>query len=345
MVAVGSIALLWTLQFVSFSLDRLLHEPDKESWLTLQARSVVTLAGAVISFAIFRILQRCNGVPFLRRAVIALALALAGATIHGVINWLIFSAFFGDDPASTFTVGSFASLIYLFSWVYLAMTVILLSLTYGDETLRRERRISELTWETERAQLEALRYQLNPHFLFNALNSAASLISARRNRDAEAMLENLADFLRTTVKLDAGKDIPLREELGLQSAYLNIEQCRFPHRLSVETEVPDDLLDVLVPNLITQPLVENSIKHAVARSAKPVAITISARETGGKLELRVRDSGAKAGPLGPNGASAGLQNVEKRLKLRFGSEASFQAGALMDGGFETVMLMPIRRSE
>lgn len=342
-LALGLIALIWIVQFLSFSLERILNAPEAESWARLGARALVTVIGILISLGILKVLQRCAGMSFLKRALIALALALGGAAIHSLANWQVFSAIMGPGPDSSFSAEAFASLVYLFSWVYLAVTVVLLSLTYGEELLRRERRISELRSEADRAQLSAFRYQLNPHFLFNALNSAASLVSAQRNSEAEAMLENLADFLRATLKLDGGSEITLREELELQSGYLEVERSRFPHRLRIEKDVPKQLLDVRIPNLITQPLIENSIKHAVAQSTEPVCLTISARGSAGKIEICVKDSGGNAEGAVNSGTGVGLRNVAKRLELHFGAEARFTAGPTADGGFESVISMPMRR--
>lgn len=341
------IILFWVLQFIAFSLDRLARAPQDESWSTIQARAIVTVIGVLTSLVMLNVLRSSARLSFLKRALVAITLAIAAAALHAVINLLVFWTILGPPPGETFTFEAIApslpSLIFFFSWVYLAIAIFLLSITYGENLLRQERRIAELVGEADRARLSALRYQLNPHFLFNSLNSAASLVAARRNRDAEAMLENLADFLRSTLKLDAGKEITLRDELALQSLYLEMEQIRFPHRLRVVKEVPDELLDLLVPNLITQPLIENSMKHAVAQSTRGVCLSIIAREVGGKLRITVKDSGGNAGTITGNGLGLGLQNVAKRLKIHFGDEAEFQAGPTAGGGFENEMAIPARR--
>jgi sensor histidine kinase YesM len=345
--AMAVIALFWIAQFIFFSLDRLLRSPTVEAWPNFAARLLVSAIGALLSVAILRVLQRQAGTSFVRRAIAALALALGGAVLHSVINILVFSAFAwpaeGEKLTLSLAAALLPSLVYLFSWVYLAITVILLSLTYGEELIRRERRIADLSFAAERAQLSALRYQLNPHFLFNALNSAASLVSARRNADAEAMLENLADFLRASLKLDSEKEIQLKEELALQSLYLNVEQTRFPHRLRFETDVPRELLDAVVPNLITQPLLENSIKHGVAGSTGRVTIAIKAREQDRKLLIEVTDTGETAKEKPAAGTGVGLRNVADRLRLHFGDEADFDAGPAAGGGFRTRIEMPLRR--
>jgi two-component system, LytTR family, sensor kinase len=345
--AIAAIVLFWTGQFLFFSLDRLLRSPGMEEWPNFAARLIVTAIGGLLSLAVLRILQRQAGTSFVRRTIVALALAIGAAAVHSVINILVFNALTGPPEGDRLTLQLTAailpSLVYLFSWVYLAITVILLSLTYGEELISRERRIAELSSAADRARLSALRYQLNPHFLFNALNSAASLVSGGRNADAEAMLENLADFLRASLRLDAGKEIRLSEELALQSLYLNVEQVRFPHRLRVKTHVPDDLLDAIVPNLITQPLLENSIKHTVAQSTGPVDVAIAARQADEKLIIEVSDHGDADVRSTSSGTGVGLQNVANRLRLHFGDEAALDAGPVAGGGFNARITMPLRR--
>lgn len=345
-LAIWVIIGFWSLQFLYFSLDRLLRVGESEGLAMIAARALVSLFGGLISFGILKILKQCMGASFLQRAIIALALACAGSAIHSVINWAIFFVAAGPAEEGPFSLATeaaaFPSLFYLFSWVYLAITVLLLSLTYGEELVRRERRIAQLTGDADRARLSALRYQLNPHFLFNSLNSAASLVSAQRNREAELMLENLADFLRATLTHDAEGEITLRDEIKLQSLYLDVERVRFPNRLRVEKNVPAELLDALVPNLITQPLVENSVKHALAQSDGRVTLKIAASNDYGRLRIEVGDSGG-TGERPASGAGVGLRNVANRLKLHFGDEASFDCGPTAGGGFRSTLVIPLRR--
>ena len=347
-IAIAVIAGFWSLQFLYFTIDNYSRAPHFEGWPSVTARAIVSAFGAFISFGILKVLQRCIGMAFVKRTILALVLAYGGATIHSLVNWAVFLAIIGPyqggNPIDTLVDGGFPLLVYLFSWAYLAITVLLLSLTYGEELLLRERRIAELSRDADRARLSALRYQLSPHFLFNSLNSAASLVSGKRNADAELMLENLADFLRATLKLDADAEISLKDELALQALYLDVEKVRFPNRLEVVKDVPEDLLDVFVPSLITQPLIENSIKHSVAQSTERVRLAIAARERDGKLELRVTDDGGNAVEGAAGGEGVGLENVGRRLSLHFGDEAWFEAGARDGGGFDAVLKMPIRRS-
>ena len=154
------------------------------------------------------------------------------------------------------------------------------------------------------AQVRALRYQVNPHFLFNTLNSLSSLVMTGRTDRAETMLLALSTFFRTSLSLDPGADVTLAEEIDLQRLYLDIEKARFPDRLHVEIDVPEELEQARLPALLLQPIVENAIKYGVSKSRKAVVIRIEARhlddgrmvleisnrlKNGGKDELRGRD--------------------------------------------------------
>jgi len=181
--------------------------------------------------------------------------------------------------------------------------------------------------EVKDAQLQLLRYQLNPHFLFNTLNSVASLVSAERTEDAKTMLSRLGDFLRYS--LDAGEDmlIPLDKEFWALSQYLMIEQVRFSDRMTLKLDVPANLESLLVPNMLLQPLAENAIKYAIAPSESGGTIRVSAQLKDSRLVLSVEDSGSE--PLGVSsdtlelfepGAGIGLRNTRERLKNLFSND-------------------------
>ena len=129
----------------------------------------------------------------------------------------------------------------------------------------------------QEARMAALRYQINPHFLFNTLNSISSLVLERRNAEAETMLLNLSTFLRATLAADPGGTIALREEIRLQQLYLAIEEVRFPDRMHVTVDIPCDLSALAVPALILQPLVENALRYAVEPSESMTTVSITAK--------------------------------------------------------------------
>jgi hypothetical protein len=142
-----------------------------------------------------------------------------------------------------------------------------------------------------RAELRSLRYQVNPHFLFNTLNSLSALVLTGKTQAAERMIQTISTFYRRSLADDPTADVPLREEFALQKLYLDIEAVRFPHRLRAVYKLPPELEDAKVPGMILQPLVENSVKHAVAPTSEQVTITLAAREEYGRLVLTVSDDG------------------------------------------------------
>ncbi len=205
-----------------------------------------------------------------------------------------------------------------------------------------ERRAAGAERDAQEAQLRALRYQVNPHFLFNTLNSLSSLVMARREDEAEAMIVNLSAFFRSSLALDPSEDITLSQEIEFQQLYLDIEKLRFPRRLDVRIEVPADLRGARVPPLLLQPLVENAIKHGVARTAEPVRLTVAAREQDAQLILVVQNDRGPAEPAkGKHGTGVGLVNVCERLAARFGAEATCEHGPLPGGGWRVTLSMPL----
>jgi two-component system LytT family sensor kinase len=218
-----------------------------------------------------------------------------------------------------------------------------LAISSARQLRAAERREATARREAQAAQLRALRYQVNPHFLFNTLNSLSSLVMSRRPDEAETMIVNLSTFFRTSLSIDPAEDITLAQEIEFQQLYLDIEQVRFPNRLKVRIAVPRDLQGAKVPPLILQPLVENAIKHGVARSAEPVTLTIAAREEDAKLILFVEND---RGPAGAHDhedghTGVGLVNVRDRLAARFGPEAECEHGALPNGGYRVTLTMPL----
>ena len=344
-MAIAVILIFWTAQFTTVTVSRLVRMPE-ESLANIYPRAVVTSCAILLSFAILAILRAVRGRTLLRRALIAAGLAAAGCCIHTAINMAVFMFFAKSQweiPLVEYLI-SFGVSLFDFIWFYSALSVMLLALTYGEDLVVNEDRIASLQAQANMAQLNALRYQLNPHFLFNTLNSVASLISKKMGAEAETMVVSLSDFLRSTLRMDSGREITLGEEIKLQSLYLDIEKIRFPQRLAVTIDVPAELSDVCVPNLITQPLIENAIKHGVGRSSAPVHLEVVARNWGGKLSIEVRDDGGDARDGAPSGTRVGLRNVAERLKLRYGPDGSLKAGSRPEGGFSARILMPLRRA-
>ncbi|HEY1606921.1 MAG TPA: histidine kinase [Allosphingosinicella sp.] len=237
-------------------------------------------------------------------------------------------------------IAEYAVIWYFF---FAAWASFYLAVSSARQLRAAEGREAKAKREAQTAQLRALRYQVNPHFLFNTLNSLSSLVMGRREDEAESMIVNLSTFFRTSLAIDPTEDITLAQEIEFQSLYLDIEQVRFPNRLHVRTEIPDDLGNARVPPLILQPLVENAIKHGVARTAEPVVLIIKAREEDARLLLSVEnDRGpAAAGAPESDHKGVGLVNVRERLAARFGPEGECGHGPLPGGGYRVTLAMPL----
>ena len=225
---------------------------------------------------------------------------------------------------------------------FIAWAALYLALCYAAEAQMLERRTAQLRGAAQAAELRALRYQVNPHVLFNTLNSLSSLVMTGKREEAERMILNLSNFFRTSLSGDPTEDVPLSAEIQLQRLYLDIEGVRFPDRLLVKVDLPERLRNACVPGLLLQPLVENAVKYGVARNRRPVTIALSAFEDSGGLVLTVENDGEPGDVRAEEqGTGVGLANVRDRLAARFGDRASCRWGPLPGGGFRVTLTMPI----
>ena len=239
------------------------------------------------------------------------------------------------------------------TWYFLfaAWSAIFIAMTQQQLARLTERRLAEAETAAHAAQVRALRYQVNPHFLFNTLNSLSALVMSGRADRAEDMLMALSTFFRTSLSLDPSADVTLAQEIDLQRLYLDIEKIRFPERLRVDIDVPGDLAGAQVPALILQPLVENAIKYGVSATRDPVLLTISARRLdGGRMQLDVTNRLAEAGPTIPaaipahEGTGLGLANVCQRLEAHYGERADCRFGPI-PGGYQVSIALPIDQQD
>ena len=226
-------------------------------------------------------------------------------------------------------------------FLVLAWATFYFALAKAEEARAAERREGEYRRAAEAAELRSLRYQVNPHFLFNTLNSLSALVMTGRQEAAEEMIQTLSTFYRHTLSGDPTSDMALTDEIELQKLYLAIEAVRFPDRLTTRIDVDPQVADALVPGMILQPLVENSVKYAVAATQDQVTITISAYRDGAELVIIVSDDGPGASRPGTPGCGIGLSNVGHRLRARFGEAGKLEYGKRAKGGFRTVVRMPL----
>jgi len=340
-LSIAVIFMLWALQFTTLTVSHLIRS-DGTAWMIVP-RLIGTCFGIGISFGILAANRWASKLPLLRRILIAAAgLSIPASLFHALINHMAFGYFV---PGLRLESQDYALTMLDWFWFYASLSVTLLALTYGAELSESEERVTLLQTQADAIHLKLLRYQLNPHFLFNTLNSIASLIAQKKAPEAEAMVVSLSDFLRSSLRMDPARQITLGEEIALQTLYLDIERTRFPHRLHISIDVPDELRDALVPNLITQPLIENAIKYGVARSLRPVRLEVIAREADGRLTLEVRDDGTATGGGIPaaQGTRLGLLNISERLRLQFGAGARLAAGHQPEGGYSACIELPLTR--
>ena len=251
------------------------------------------------------------------------------------------------ESSKKFRYAADAAVIWLF--FFAAWSAFYLATVAQAQALRAQTRAAAAESAAQTAQVRALRYQVNPHFLFNTLNSLSSLVMTGRTERAEEMLLALSTFFRTSLSLNPTADVTLAEEIDLQRLYLDIETIRFPARLKVVIDVPPALENVRLPALILQPLVENAIKYGVSPTSDVVTMTIAAKAIGDdRMELRVTNSASAEPPKGRGrrdsdrieGTGVGLANVCQRLEARFGTKATCDYGPLDGGGFEVRLTMP-----
>ena len=193
-----------------------------------------------------------------------------------------------------------------------------------EESHAAERRAAEARTLAREAELQALRVQINPHFLFNSLHSISALATQDGVR-AREMCVKLADFLRNSLGLGSRESIPLREELALAKSYLEVEQVRFGARLCVIEEIEAACQDCGIPALLLQPLVENAVKHGVAGMLEGSAIRLAVQRSGAAVSITLENGFDPEMPA-PRNLGMGLEHVRRRLQVRYGEEASFDAG-------------------
>jgi two-component system LytT family sensor kinase len=265
-------------------------------------------------------------------AIVLLAIYVVIASVVGLLpNRPLVEAFRNQ------VVSSFHAEVLTY-WAVIGLTH---ALDYYRKYRERELRASQLEAQLARAQLDALKMQLQPHFLFNTLNT----ISVLMKEDvvvANRLLLRLSDLLRLALRNSDAHEVSLQEELQFLRSYLEIEQTRFQDRLSVHYQIDEQAVDAQVPNLILQPLVENAIRHAVAPRAGKSTVEIRATRRNGNVELQVCDDGPGMKPASANANGIGLTNTRARLDKLYGSSHLFTLSPANGGGLKVTVSFPYR---
>jgi two-component system LytT family sensor kinase len=209
-----------------------------------------------------------------------------------------------------------------------------------ERLARQQMEAAQLSEQLAKAQLSALRQQVEPHFLFNTMNTIAGLVREGKNDAAVNMIAGLSELLRRTLKTTERQQVALGEELEVVQKYLEIEKARFAERLQVRVEVPEELREARVPSLILQPLVENAVKHGIAARVEGGSIEIAASRVNGTLLVRVKNDGPGFPASWETKGGIGLENVRERLASLYGSAGELRVGN--ENGAVVTVVVPWR---
>jgi two-component system, LytTR family, sensor kinase len=335
---------LWTLTYVIVT-ARMLADPMPYAGDMAIRRLGMAVFGFLACLVIGRLLSAITEQPMWRRIVAAVAMSVVGGFAYSILNYAVFylvNPLWRVEPFSPISVAFTAS---MFFWTFISWCALYFAIRYEEELKEKNLRLVASQAMAMDAQNRMLRYQINPHFLFNTLNALSSLILAKENERAERVVLSLSSFLRHTLEKELPDKAPLSDEIEAQRQYLLIEQARFEDRLNYVENIPAHLRDALAPSLILQPLVENAVKYGVARSNAPVTIEISAAAEGGRLRLTVSDDGGDTlGLQAPPKLGLGLENVRRRLDLIYGKTAELTCGPRRPSGFLASVEIPLERA-
>ena len=323
---------------------RALENEPIAAWIVVAVTLPTWLFWALATPAIFALGRRfpLERGSLVRALPVHLGAAAVLAVLRSVLTVALTRALYplpeAPPPFLVWLRGSILSRALFEVITYFAIYGVGAALEYRRQLRERELQSSRLEAQLAQAQLQALRMQLHPHFLFNTLHAIAVLI----REDPAAATRTVAllgDLLRLTLAGAATDEVPLRRELEFLQLYLEIERTRFQDRLAVSFDVPDALLDTPVPNFILQPLVENAVRHGVAARSSPTRIDVRARREGDGVELRVWNDGPPLdGAARPGGV--GLSATRGRIDRMYGGAGALDVRDAREGGVEVTVRIP-----
>jgi len=234
---------------------------------------------------------------------------------------------------------------FLDTMVYVMTVGVLLAIDLRRKLRAQELAGARLQADLAKAELDALRVQLHPHFLFNTLNAISMLVRKGEGETAVRMIAGLSDLLRLALATAGQQEVPLRQELDFLERYLCLQQIRFPDRLKFQMRIDPDTLEAKVPSLVLQPLAENAVRHGIAPSIAGGSVEVAAMREGEELVLRVRDTGVGLGPGSESPGGVGLRNVRARLQHLYPGQHRFRVSNRVEGGVESLLAIPFRGAE
>jgi two-component system LytT family sensor kinase len=349
----------WNLQFIGWGGSMLMRSVTNIANGKPPAFLVLTLIATITGFSISLLLSVTYGALIKQRPLVtwsatALVLALAVAIAAFIEGWTIWLWQGGGE-------GNFASLVlgvfYIEMTLLGAWSALYYAINYYLQVEQQADRLERLEAQATSAQLAMLRYQLNPHFLFNTLNSISTLVLLKQTEPANAMLTRLSGFLRHTLVSQPGGKVTVAQEVETLQLYLDIERMRFEERLRTVFSIDPAAADAVIPSFLLQPLVENAIKYAVSPQEEGARISLSAQLVGNRLRLTVSDTGpglrakaqratlpaAMAGAGNTVSTGVGLANIRDRLAQAYSEEHLFDIRTPPEGGFTVVIEIPYER--
>jgi signal transduction histidine kinase len=352
----------WNLQFAGWGGAMLLRAVTALANAQPFSFLVLVIIAAMTGFSISLILsviyrQLINQKPYVTWGATAVVLALA-VSLYAFIDAWVIGLYRPDSDASFASL--FLGVFYIDMTLLGAWSALYYAINFFLQVEEQTDRLERLQAQATGAQLAMLRYQLNPHFLFNTLNSISTLVLLKQTEPANAMLSRLSSFLRHTLVNEPGGKVTIEQEVATLKLYLDIERMRFEDRLRTEFHIEHAAANACLPSLLLQPLVENAIKYAVSPHEEGAEISISARLVGQRLRITVSDTGpglqsvdgqtrlAAALPGGTGIVSStgvGLANIRDRLAQAYGDDHVFEIRTPAQGGFTVVIEIPYEAAD
>ncbi|MEQ8410312.1 MAG: sensor histidine kinase [Erythrobacter sp.] len=365
----------WNLQLAgwggAFLLRAVIAFANDQPFDLLALILVTTITGFSISCilsVIYR--QLINRQPIVTWGVTALVLMIA-VIFHTSIDAWVQGIYYGGTRETTFAQ-RFIGLSYIPLTLLGGWSALYYAINYFLTVEQQADRLERLEAQTTAAQLAMLRYQLNPHFLFNTLNSISTLVLLKQTEPANAMLTRLSSFLRHTLIMEPGSQVTLAQEVETLNLYLDIERMRFEERLRTHFDIEPAALSAVLPSMLLQPLVENAVKYAVSPQEEGARISLTAKVVGDRLRMTIEDTGPgldapvqhdlldyasrreslrgapdTSGPAGgkPVSTGVGLANIRNRLIQAYGSSHLFDTRSEPGEGFTVVIEIPFQAQD
>ena len=338
----------WTAFAVAMTISRIGRLPVA---YMLATKGAMGTLGLLYSGFLLRPLYRrlLRDDPPLARVIVvtgvaSYAMAILWTGSHSIVDILIVRALLNASAHITSFWQVFSGTLYD-AFAMLAWSVLYVGIKHQQAYHAERERALRAESLAHQARLDALRWQLNPHFLFNALNAISTLVVDGRSTEAAAMIARLGDLLRGTLELPAGPEVSFAAELELMRRYIDIEQVRFGERLSINVSVEEVTWTALVPPLMLQPVVENAIRHAVSLRAEGGRVSVNARRVADRLHVTVEDDGPgieTTSAATVNGNGIGLANVRERLRYLYGDAHRFTLDRGPLGGVRVRFDLPFR---